>query len=228
MPIDRAGLQQHCPTLPAKLLRTDSIQLLNSYLNELIIWNRHINLVGRALKQPQLEEHIYEALNGHIYLTKVRGRRHQLRMADVGSGNGLPGIPLAIIDSALVMTVIERSAKKCAFLRAIRALIAPRGLSIREGDYRECSERFECLVFRALTPLNERRVAEIVPLLNSQGALLAYKGRAQSAAHEAHCLRAYFKHVAQHGVATSPERTMVLAQYPILQNVFKASPSETT
>ncbi len=213
MSLNRETLHSSCPTLPPAQLSEENIRLLNLYLKELAIWNSYINLMGRPQWEVQdgAEQHIYEALNGYSYLANIKGDRNRLQVADLGSGNGIPGVPLAIIDPTLSMTLVELSAKRCAFLQNIQALIAPRSLHIIQGDWRQIRRLFDCLIFRALTPLNERVVQYLVELVAPGGALIAYKGEKKQATQEAAYLRSYFTCVEIHSLLTPRRSTMVIA-----------------
>lgn len=81
------------------------------------------------------------------------------RCIDVGSGGGLPGIPLAIAFPGLRMTLVESVAKKAAFLRDVVAELGLADVSVRTGRAeeaaRDASERdtYDLVVARALAPL---------------------------------------------------------------------------
>ena len=194
-------------------MNEENIRLLNLYLKELAIWNSYINLMGRPQCEVRdgAEQHIYEALNGYPYLHSIKGARHRLQVADLGSGNGIPGIPLAIIDPTFSMTLVELSAKRCAFLQSVQALIAPRSLHIIQDDWRQIRRRFDCLIFRALTPLNEWVVRHLVTLIAPGGAFMAYKGERKSATQEAAYLQSYFTRVELHSLSTPRRSTIVVA-----------------
>src|SRR5262245_61450873 len=83
---------------------------LASYLSELDHWRRKVNLTGR-LAPSELAEHALEAVLGSELIP------HDARVVDIGSGAGLPGLPLAIARPDLDMTLVEPRQKRCAFLR---------------------------------------------------------------------------------------------------------------
>ena len=101
------------------------------------------------------------------------------RVADLGSGAGLPGLPLAIARPEAAFTLLESSARKCAFLeRAVEAC----GLSnvevvhVRAESWRDGIGTHDLVTARALAQLDV--VAEYAaPLLAVGGTLVAWRGR---------------------------------------------------
>lgn len=90
-----------------------------AYLAELDRWRLTTNLTGR-LSPEELAEHALEAL---VASSLIADRQ---RVADIGSGAGLPGLPLAIDRPAVEVTLVEPRARRAAFLRhVVRALALP-------------------------------------------------------------------------------------------------------
>jgi 16S rRNA (guanine527-N7)-methyltransferase len=94
-------------------------RLLAEYLAELDRWRQTTNLTGR-LSTEKLADHALEALVASPLLADAES------VADIGSGAGLPGLPLAIFRPAVRMTLVEPRARRAAFLRhAVRTLALP-------------------------------------------------------------------------------------------------------
>ncbi|WP_312262441.1 16S rRNA (guanine(527)-N(7))-methyltransferase RsmG [Candidatus Igneacidithiobacillus taiwanensis] len=92
-------------------------QRLLHYLVELLRWNRVHNL--SAIQDPQVavERHLLDSLSFLPFLPAHRP------VYDIGSGAGLPGIPLAIARPQQAFTLVEPAAKRVAFLRHSIALL---------------------------------------------------------------------------------------------------------
>lgn len=90
---------------------------LARYAELLLTWNERINLTGARTPEALAAEHLPDAFALAAALPDPG------RVVDVGSGGGLPAIPLALLRTALVITLVEPIAKKAAFLRtAVRDL----------------------------------------------------------------------------------------------------------
>ena len=103
------------------LLLTDAdVDRLLAYLALLRRWNRVYNLT--ALRDPaqMFSHHLVDCLAVLPALRRHANRR-ELRVLDVGSGGGLPGVVLAILQPAWQVTCVDSAAKKVAFIQHVRA-----------------------------------------------------------------------------------------------------------
>lgn len=99
-----------------------------------------------------------------------------LEVADVGSGAGLPGIPLAIVRPDLRVTLVESLQRRTEFLElAVEELGLGGRVRVVRSRAEELREEFDVVVCRAVAPL-DRLVRWTAPLLASDGALVARKG----------------------------------------------------
>jgi 16S rRNA (guanine527-N7)-methyltransferase len=95
------------------------VELLARYLAELDLWRRRTNLTG-PLSAAELVSHTLESVLGGKLIP------HGIRVIDIGSGAGLPGIPLAIARPDLAMTLLEPRGRRAAFLRhSVRTVPIP-------------------------------------------------------------------------------------------------------
>ncbi len=167
------------PTLEAGLrelgLATELATPLLAYLALLARWNRTYNLTAVRDPQEMVGRHLLDSLAMHGFVDALAARGGSL--ADLGTGPGLPGIPLAIVKPGLKVTLVESNGKKARFLReAVRQL----GL----GDVRVAESRIEALAepgaYDAITARALATLAMIVELgghlLKPDGVLLAMKG----------------------------------------------------
>lgn len=100
-------------------LADEQVELFITYLQELKRWNRRANLVGFRTDEALVRHGILESLS----LLKAFRFQPDLRLIDIGSGAGLPGIPLKIAAPDLAITLVEASRKKASFLKqAVRLL----------------------------------------------------------------------------------------------------------
>lgn len=102
-------------------------------------------------------------------------------MADVGSGAGLPGIPLALYRPDLSVTLLESLLRRSEFLSlAVDELSLGARVRVVRGRAEEHRERYEVVTARAVAPLG-KLVGWCLPLLDRGGALLALKGATAAA-----------------------------------------------
>jgi len=157
----------------ALALDLDEAQLarLVAHLDLLDDWNTRMNLTAIRDRPSQLTKHLLDSLTVLPYLAGER-------IADVGSGAGFPGIPLAIVEPHRHFTLIESTGKKCRFLEHVRDTLELKNVEVvqsRAESYKP-EVRFNTVIARAVGP-----VADLVkvagPLVVGGGRLLAMKGR---------------------------------------------------
>lgn len=108
------------------------------------------------------------------------------RVADLGSGAGLPGLVLAIARPDLEVTLIEPMARRVAFLEEVRDELGLEHVHVvrTRAEQWSAPERFDVVTARALAPL-AKLVAWGMPLVAEGGVLLAMKGSSAAAEVEA-------------------------------------------
>ena len=106
-------------------------------------------------------------------------------IADVGSGAGFPGIPLAMIFPDFRFTLVERMSKRCAFLENCVAILGLKNVTVLNSEMEKAPpNRFDIVVFRAFRPLDREMVRGLLALTRSAddsrapGILAAWKARA--------------------------------------------------
>ena len=144
---------------------------LIAHLDLLDEWGQRMNLTAIRERAQQIPKHILDSLT---VLPWLRGTR----IADIGSGAGFPGIPLAIVAPQQHFALIESTGKKCRFLEHVRDTLGLANVEVvqsRAEDYRP-ADRFDTVLARAVGPL-----ADLVrygsALVAGHGRLLAMKGR---------------------------------------------------
>lgn len=115
---------------------------LEAYAKILIEWNKTHNLIRCLDKEQLFSRHIADG----VFLAKYIDMNK--RIADLGSGNGIPGIVLAIL-GAPNLFLVERSKKKAAFLSYASGELNL-GCTVLNCDYRLINQRFDILVSRGL------------------------------------------------------------------------------
>ena len=157
----------------ALALDLDEAQLakLVAHLDLLDDWNARMNLTAIRDRPSQLTKHLLDSLTVLPYL-------HGERIADVGSGAGFPGIPLAIVEPRRHITLIEATGKKCRFLEHVREALELRNVEVVQSraERYQPEVRFDTVIARAVGPLADL-VKVAGPLVVGGGRLLAMQGR---------------------------------------------------
>jgi 16S rRNA (guanine527-N7)-methyltransferase len=103
-------------------------------------------------------------------------RPEDRRAADLGSGAGLPGIPLAIALPSLEFVLIERMARRAAFLELVIETLAVPNVSVRVSDARSTTMDVDVCTARAVAdPASTWELA--APLMGARGRLIYFAGR---------------------------------------------------
>lgn len=167
---DLEGLLQRGAKELGVSLGSEGLARLIQYVALLDKWNRVYNLTAIRDAEKIVSMHLLDCLAVVPYL---RGSR----ILDVGSGAGLPGIPIALAMSSIQVTLLDSSQKKAAFLRQAVAELQMKNAVIvceRAESWRP-TEPFDCIVSRALAELPEF-VRLAGHLLAPGGLLAAMKG----------------------------------------------------
>jgi len=155
-------------------------RLLGRYLDELEQWNPRFGFVKVRSRAELVVRHLLDSLSAW---SQVRDQTGAGGVLDVGSGAGLPGIPLAIVLPGVSFTLLERSAKKVSFLKTCRTLLGLDHVTVAQGDFAAVKGVFDVVTFRAVAPL-ARLLADARRGGPSFRALIAYKGKLDRARQE--------------------------------------------
>ncbi len=132
------------------LALNDDILSRQADLYELLLsWNRTHNLTRITHAAAAATRHFAESL---MLLAVPDLLVEGLRCADVGSGAGFPGLPLAIARPDLAWTLIERTGKKAAFLSYAAATLGLSHVVVVSADATAVSGPFDIVVSRAVAP----------------------------------------------------------------------------
>jgi len=149
----------------------EAIARFADYLRLLEKWNRVHNLTAVRETERMVVLHLLDSLSVLPHIAEAR------TLLDVGSGGGLPGIPLALARPELQVTLLDSSSKKTSFLEQARAELALANVDVvcaRVEQWRP-DRSYDVVVSRAFADLGEF-VEQAQHLVATGGRMLAMKG----------------------------------------------------
>ncbi|MFC2145186.1 16S rRNA (guanine(527)-N(7))-methyltransferase RsmG [Actinomycetota bacterium] len=144
--------------------------------------NKFINLIGTKEKEDIFIKHILDSLS--IFNLKALKEKELKgkRIIDIGTGGGLPGIPISIFLPEAEIVLLDKSKKKTDFLRETIDTLELKNIEIVTGRAEELSrkaglrEKFDIVIARAVTRFNI--LLEIaIPFCTIHGKIIFYKSK---------------------------------------------------
>ena len=158
---------------------------MEKYISEIIICNAAFNLTNTSDHDELVIRHIldslaaYKPLKDFIAGLPYGGR--QVAVGDIGSGGGLPGIPLAAAFPEISFTLVERMEKRCGFLQHCKEELGLENVSVLKEQAEFVAQKsFDIVTFRAFRPLDLKMAKKLLRLRKDGGILAAYKAKMEN------------------------------------------------
>jgi 16S rRNA (guanine527-N7)-methyltransferase len=149
----------------------DKLELLLQFITLIEKWNKVYNLTAIRNREEMARLHILDSL-------AICPHLHGKRLIDIGTGAGLPGIPLAIFHPEMEFVLLDSNSKKTRFVQQAILELKLKNVSVlhsRVEDYRP-TEGFDSVTCRAFASMSD--ILKLTShLLNEDGLLLAMKGQ---------------------------------------------------
>lgn len=171
---------------------------METYISALLEYNAKFDLINADTHDEVAIRHILDSLSALPEICSQISQRFSsviepvettqksnLLFADIGSGAGLPGIPLAAALPDFKFVLIERMTKRCGFLNHCAEILNLKNVSVEENQAERLEQnRFDMCVFRAFRPLDKKMAKVLLRILKPEGFLAAYKAKREKIVEE--------------------------------------------
>jgi 16S rRNA (guanine527-N7)-methyltransferase len=153
---------------------------LRAYLAEIERQNPALGLVG-ASGDELVIKHILDSLAPIAELRALLGDRAAPSVADLGTGAGLPGVPLALAFPEARFALVDRMTRRTDFLKGIVRTLPLPNAEVIEVQVEHARGRYDLVTFRAFRPFERKLFKRVFALCDAEGSVVAYKGKADRA-----------------------------------------------
>ena len=167
--------------------RASLVSKMELYINELILFNSAYNLTNTSDYDELVVRHILDSLSGYGLIKKYIDEHasscadKQFVAGDIGSGGGLPGIPLAASLPQVQFKLVERMEKRCSFLYNCCGVLGLTNAEVCNLQAEQVEpELFDVITFRAFRPLDEKMTKTLLRMVKPGGVLFAYKAKLEN------------------------------------------------
>jgi len=152
-------------------LNADQAAGLLRLLDELASWNRHYNLTAITEREKMIGAHVLDSLSAQADL-------HGTLIADVGTGAGFPGLPLALAQPQRAFTLIDSVAKKVRFVSHAVRVLGLTNVAVLNARAESLTPEpaFDTVIARAFAPLADL-LAAVRGMCGPATRVVALKGR---------------------------------------------------
>lgn len=159
-------------------LTDEELAKFEEYKELLKEYNKKFNLTSITNDNEIYLKHFYDSL----CIMKAQELLNSSSLLDIGTGAGFPGIPVAIVNKDIKITLVESNKKKCEFLKVVKVSLNLQNVEIinaRAEDFAKTNrEKFEVATSRAVANLSILLELEF-PALSVGGVLIALKSNVQ-------------------------------------------------
>ncbi|MCL2277199.1 MAG: 16S rRNA (guanine(527)-N(7))-methyltransferase RsmG [Treponema sp.] len=172
--------------------KDEIISLLQKFINEIEFFNPALKLVGTNDTKEIIIKHILDSIAPAGILSRLLSARKtplgsassdvvckNKQIADIGSGAGLPGIPLAVMLPGNKFTLVERMGRRAGFLLNAIVVMSLSDITVeeKEADKIISKNGFDLITFRAFSPLEPKLLKTLLRIRAPDGVIAAYKGK---------------------------------------------------
>lgn len=159
---------------------------MEKYIAEIALCNSAFNLTNTSDHDELVTRHILDSLAAYVPIRDFLKERaaddtSSVTVGDIGSGGGLPGLPLAAVFPQYSFTLVERMSKRCGFLEKTAATLELSNVTVLEQQAEFVPQKsFDLVTFRAFRPLDLKMAKKLLRLRKEGGILAAYKAKMEN------------------------------------------------
>ena len=164
-------------------LTNEQLVQLDKYYKLLIEWNEKINLTRITNEKDVYLKHFYDSLT----LSKMADLNREIKLCDIGTGAGFPGIVLKIVFPNLSITLVDSLLKRIRFLNIVIQELKLTNIetihSRAEDFFKSNQNKYDIVTCRAVSRLNNL-ITYSLPLLKKEGVFLPMKANCEEEINE--------------------------------------------
>jgi 16S rRNA (guanine527-N7)-methyltransferase len=165
---------------------------LEKFLAEILLFNPAYGLVSGNDKQEIIVRHILDSLAPWQHIVREAASLTPpsscgITIADIGTGAGFPGIPLAIVMDNCRFLLIEKRGRRVSFLQNIKAVLRLENIVIVESEVEKAAKagvRSNLVMCRGFSEINDTLIGTFSSILEPGGVMIFYKGKREKIARE--------------------------------------------
>lgn len=152
------------------------------YTQSVLEFNKTYNLMKADSEDEFIVNHVLDSLAAakeiDALAKNIKEAGLKVKIGDIGSGGGCPGIPLAVAFPCYDFTLVERMEKRCSFLESVVRSLSLQNVKILPLQADKVKESsFSLEVFRAFHPFDPKITKNLMRMLCKGGYIAAYKAR---------------------------------------------------
>mgnify|MGYP000078052901 CR=1 FL=1 len=159
------------------VLDEEQREQLKRYHQEMLYWNKQVNLISRKDEENFLEKHLFHSLS----VLKYVDIPEKSKCMDVGTGGGLPGLPIAVAAKHIEMTLVDSIKKKVNITRIFAQHTTLRNLKVINArveelaDFPDYKNKMDFIFARGVASIKDL-VTWTKPMLKKNGKYVLLKG----------------------------------------------------
>lgn len=130
---EKLSLSLNAVVGPVPNLQPDVTEKILNYLDLLSRWTSKVDLIAPTTPEGIIDRHICDSLAAWLYIRSLLGPNQLAHIIDIGSGAGLPGVVLALLEPGWELMLVEPRLKRSIFLKEVARQLSLKNINIFNG-----------------------------------------------------------------------------------------------